>query len=104
MARVVSLVAKYGEPKAAEIARWLVSWLNRKGIEVLVENGFRDVGAQVCAKKEMAQRADLIVVLGGDGTLLSIAGLVEREVPILGVNLGGLGFITEVAVHELESL
>jgi NAD+ kinase len=104
MARVVSLVAKYGEPKAAEIARWVVSWLNRKGIEVLVEDGLRDLGAEVCAKKEMAQRADLIVVLGGDGTLLSIAGLVERDVPILGVNLGGLGFITEVAVHELESL
>jgi NAD+ kinase len=58
-----------------------------------------------CTKKEMAPKADLIVSLGGDGTLLNIAPLVERpDVPILGVNMGGLGFITEVAVDELEPI
>jgi NAD+ kinase len=47
----------------------------------------------------------LIISLGGDGTLLNIAPLVERpDVPILGVNMGGLGFITEVAVDELEAV
>jgi NAD+ kinase len=104
MIRVVGVVTKYGEPKAAETLGWIVSWLNAKGLEVLVEDGFRSSGAETCSKQEMARRAELIVVLGGDGTLLSIAGLVEREVPILGVNLGGLGFITEVAINELESL
>ena len=104
MTQVVGLVAKYGEPKAEEAVGWVVAWLNRRGIEVLVEDTFSREGARVCSKTEMAQQADLIVVLGGDGTLLSIAGLVEREVPILGVNLGGLGFITEVAINELESL
>jgi NAD+ kinase len=104
MIRVVGVVAKYGEPKAAETLGWIVSWLNAKGIEVLVEESFRFSGAETSSKQEMARRAELIVVLGGDGTLLSIAGLVEREVPILGVNLGGLGFITEVAISELQSL
>jgi len=104
MIRVVGVVAKYGEPKAAETLGWIVSWLSAKGLEVLVEESFQSSGAETSSKEEMAQRADLIVVLGGDGTLLSIAGLVEREVPILGVNLGGLGFITEVAISELQSL
>jgi NAD+ kinase len=103
--RTVGLVAKYQEPKAAEMVRWLVPWLKQRGKRVLVENGVVRSAAISCTKKEMAAKADLIVSLGGDGTLLNIAPLVERtDVPILGVNLGGLGFITEVAVDELESV
>jgi NAD+ kinase len=102
---VVGLVVKYGEPKAAEMASWVVPWLKEKGKKVLVERGaLAGVGAGV-SKEEIARKADLIVVLGGDGTLLSIARLVEhRAVPILGVNLGGLGFITEISADELESV
>ena len=105
MIRVVGLVAKYQEPKATEMVRWLIPWLKKRGKQVLVENGVVRGEAKSCGKKTMAAKADLIVSLGGDGTLLNIAPLVERpEVPILGVNLGGLGFITEVAVEELEEV
>jgi NAD+ kinase len=105
MIRTVGLVAKYGEPKASEMVLQVVSWLKRKKIRVLVEEGFNGAGGRVASKKEIARKSDLIIVLGGDGTLLSIASLVERpEVPILGVNLGGLGFITEVAADEMESI
>lgn len=103
MIRTVGLVAKYQEAKAAQMVRWLIPWLKKRGKKVCVENGLARAGAQSCSKKEMAFKADLIISLGGDGTLLNIAPLVERpEVPILGVNLGALGFITEVAVDELE--
>ncbi len=105
MIRTVGLVAKYEEPKAADMVRWLVPWLKQRGKKVLVENGIARTGGISCTKKEMAAKAELIVSLGGDGTLLNIAPLVERpDVPILGVNMGGLGFITEVAVDELESI
>lgn len=105
MIQTVGLVAKYNEPKAAQTVRWLIPWLKKRGKKVLVENGVARGAARSCSKKEMAARSDLIISLGGDGTLLNIAPLVERpEVPILGVNLGGLGFITEVAVDELESV
>lgn len=105
MIQTVGLVAKYEEPKASEMMRWLVPWLKEKDKRVLVEPGFERGGAKPCSKQEMARRADLIIVLGGDGTLLSVARLVERpKVPILGVNLGGLGFITEIAIDELESI
>ena len=105
MIHTVGLVAKYQEPKATEMVRWLVPWLKKRGKKVLVENGIARTGGASCTKKEMATRADLIISLGGDGTLLNIAPLVERsDVPILGVNLGGLGFITEVAADELESV
>jgi NAD+ kinase len=105
MIRTVGLVAKYEEPKAADMVRWLVPWLKQRGKKVLVENGIARTGATSCTKKEMATQADLIVSFGGDGTLLNIAPLVERpDVPILGVNMGGLGFITEIAVDELESV
>ena len=87
------------------MVRWLVPWLKKRGVKVCVESGPIRRGARACTKKEMAAEADLIIALGGDGTLLNIAPLVIRpEVPILGVNLGGLGFITEVAVGELESV
>ncbi len=105
MIHTVGLVAKYQEPKAAQMVRWLIPWLAKRGKKVYVENGLARSGARSCSKKEMASKADLIISLGGDGTLLNIAPLVVRpDVPILGVNLGGLGFITEVAVDELENV
>ena len=105
MINVVGLVAKSQEPKALDMIRWLVPWLGERRRRVLIEEGIPQQGAIARPKKQLAREADLIVSLGGDGTLLNIAPLIERpDVPILGVNLGGLGFITETGADEIESV
>jgi NAD+ kinase len=99
----VGLVVKRNRPEALAIARELAGWIRAHGLTALADRAVaRQIEARAMAPAELARRADLIVVLGGDGTMLSVARLVgERETPILGVNLGSLGFLTEV--HRTEA-
>jgi NAD+ kinase len=102
--RTIGVVAKRDHAQAIELARQLVAWLTRHQRSALVEvDAAAQIGAGTAATKgEIIARADAIVVLGGDGTLLSVARLMqERPVPILGVYLGGLGFLTAVTADEL---
>jgi NAD+ kinase len=99
----IGIVAKRNRPAALALARRLVTWLRRRRRIVLLENeaatALRLSGG--VSKQEMMERADLVVVLGGDGTLLSVARHSgARRVPVLGVNLGGLGFLTDVRPGE----
>jgi NAD+ kinase len=101
--RTVGVVVKRGRDQAIALARELGAWLHDRRVQVLTEPHILDPSpARSATKAEMIATCDLIVVLGGDGTLLSVARLMQdRAVPILGVNLGGLGFLTAVAVDEL---
>ena len=99
--RTVGLVVKRQRPEATELAGVLVAYLRTHGVTILVEREHASLpDVEVVDKPTMIARADLIVVLGGDGTLLSVARLASRrEVRVLGVNLGGLGFLTEVSME-----
>ena len=103
----VGLVAKPDAREAAEVATPLIEWLSRRGLAVAVEKetaSLLSLSPTVVAvsKSELPAHADLIVVLGGDGTLLSMARAVgDLGVPILGVNLGGLGFLTATTLDEM---
>ena len=98
--RTVGLVVKRDRPRAVRLARRMIGWLGRRRIRVLVDADAHLAGAPARTKDALAREADLIVVLGGDGTLLSIARRTDARVPILGVNLGELGFLTEIVEHE----
>jgi NAD+ kinase len=102
----IGIIAK-PRPESKPLLEDLVKWLEARGIEPVldIDTGamLGDMGTyHICRKSAVPAAVDLIVVLGGDGTLLSVARLVEgKDVPILGVNLGSLGFMTEVTVSEL---
>ncbi len=101
----VGLIVKRESPHALAIARELSAWItSRELVAMAAEATAREINARPLAIEELARRAELIVVLGGDGTLLAIARLIcERETPILGINLGGLGFLTQATIAEAHS-
>ncbi len=100
--RRVAVVAKRSSAEAIETAHELAAWLEEHGREaVLDEVTAGSAGADNGVSFDELDSCDLVVVLGGDGTLLSVARALATEVPILGVNMGRLGFLTEVARTEL---
>jgi NAD+ kinase len=99
----IGIIAK-PRPEAKPVLEELLTWVAARGIDPILDVDTASiVGAtSTCRKSDVPLAADLIVVLGGDGTLLSVARLVEgKDVPILGVNLGSLGFLTEITIAEL---
>jgi NAD+ kinase len=89
----VGIVHKVSSAEASETAVFVRRFLENKGLEVLVE------------EPEIARSADLVVVLGGDGTLIHAQSILGgRGTPILGVNMGSLGFMTEVPQDELYAM
>jgi len=105
----VGIVAKQGLVAAAEQLEQLGVWLARRKIEAVYERDTAGLtgyaaGCAQASRDELPAKVDLIVVLGGDGTLLGMATRIAqsgRDVPILGVNFGSLGFLTETRIDEL---
>ncbi|HXW18088.1 MAG TPA: NAD(+)/NADH kinase [Candidatus Acidoferrales bacterium] len=108
MIRAVGIICKRRQEDLCSVVPPLVEWLRERKLEVFLDES----AAASCSTLEAAAteemlvtRSDLVIVLGGDGTLLAAARLLQnREVPILPVNLGSLGFMTSVTLEELYPL
>ena len=102
----VAIFAKLHDPRCQDVATGLINWLEQKNHVHLIEDHLaRHLNrSDGMTREDMLDRAELVIVLGGDGTLLSVARLFHgRDIPILGVNLGSLGFLAEVTVENLYS-
>ena len=99
------IISKADKPELGTIVPRLLQWLRQHGYQIVVdrETAPHAPGVEAVAREEIASRPlRFVVVLGGDGTLLAAARSVARAgVPVLGVNLGSLGFLTEVPLDEL---
>jgi NAD+ kinase len=85
--RKAGIILKKGFKKPREIGQEIINWFSEKGVETVVDQVTDDL--------------DILIILGGDGTLLHIADKASRYgIPVMGINLGGLGFLTAVSVKE----
>jgi len=100
--RTIALIGKYQSPEIAGSLQVLVEFLLEQGRQLLVEEGTAasvgSYGCEVASYETIGARADLAIVLGGDGTMLNSARqLAIHDVPLVGVNQGQLGFMTDIA-------
>jgi NAD+ kinase len=106
----VGIVAKQGLIAASEHVARLGARLRERGVEPVYERetaalaGTAAKGEKTATREALPRDVDLVIVLGGDGTLLAMAARIAqagRDIPILGVNFGSLGFLTEIRIDEL---
>ncbi|MDF9393521.1 MULTISPECIES: NAD(+) kinase [Methylococcus] len=102
--RTIALIGKPDAPRIADTLAAIHAYLLTSGLEILVERGCATLfthSARTCTMPELAQQADIAVVVGGDGTLLGAArSLYAHGVPLIGINLGRLGFLVDISPSE----
>ncbi len=103
----IGMIVKAGSPEALKLGCAVAQWAARKGLKVYADAlaSGKVKPAKGVASERLRDIADVVVVLGGDGTMLYAARLLHgKEIPILGVNMGGLGFLTAITVNEVFPL
>lgn len=112
MSTVFKRIGVYGRVKndgVKETLRSLIQYLNQLSLKVLVEaetaEPLHDSTLETIARDQIANKCDLLIVVGGDGSLLHAAhAIVNQTIPVLGINRGSLGFLTDILPTELEKV
>ncbi|HKB79778.1 MAG TPA: NAD(+)/NADH kinase [Thermoanaerobaculia bacterium] len=105
--RTIGIAAKVSSPEAVEYASRVAADLRKRGYDICLDFGTADKlndRGPCSSKADLGKRAELLITFGGDGTLLSVARYAPKGVPVLGVNMGTLGFLTEVRVEEFPEV
>jgi NAD+ kinase len=103
----IAVFIKRSKPEAGTLAKHVIRWIGQRGLEALVPepeaSKYGIEGGRPA--EEVFAECDMVIVLGGDGTFLAAARLLGgRQAPIMGVNLGGMGFLTEIRREEVQEM
>jgi NAD+ kinase len=104
----IGLIGKYGDSHVADTLQRLIRHLNKRDLKVVLDADVADLvaaeGTQSMERAELAGASDLVIVVGGDGTMLNAGrSVADAGVPLLGVNLGRLGFLADVSPDKMTS-
>ncbi len=103
----IGLIGREGDSRVADTLDRLAHALGERGLELVTDEATRESWAAsplpAVTRAQLCERADLVIVVGGDGTMLSAAdALAHSDVPLLGINLGRLGFLTDVSRERMD--
>ena len=103
---ILALTGNRTKQAIVDILPPYVAWLRDRQVEFIVSDDFKGVkgleGCKIVTAKNIGKKADVVISFGGDGTFLNTIRLLKgQETPVMGVNLGGLGYLTEVSTDEL---
>jgi len=106
--KTIGLIGKYGDPGVGETLLQVGRCLQDRDYEVLLDENTAQVlpehNMDTAAREDLGERCDLAIIVGGDGTLLNAArSLANYDVPLLGVNLGRLGFLVDISPDEMSA-
>ncbi len=106
--RNIGIIGRVGTPTINDSVKHLLVFLESRNITVILEEQTAKVlphhTCQIATRKQIGEVCDLVIVVGGDGSLLGAAReLVRCDIPILGINRGRLGFLTDIAPNEVEA-
>ena len=105
--RNIGLIGRLGSKAVIDTLKELIRFLDDRGLNVILDQTIAEVmpghSQQVCNQKMMGEICDLAIVVGGDGSLLGAArSLAQSKIPVIGINRGNLGFLTDIPPHDFE--